>query len=1042
MGLIKLFQVCICLLLVVLLQTVVESVILVRFDRAPPARSKVSTAVFRFSVLRPDGSSPCKKDHECSLYCEVDGQTLRHCPISSVILKNLTGNQEHYFLLNVTTSDGERTSANYKWFIDTIPPTASIVSERTYTNAAESVINITFSEACIRQGGFKCVNSSSCDVLVNGPAYVNVSTLRMVEPDIKYSLVIVFSSKSTYGRVVIAMADRFCTDQAGNPFARTDSSVLIIHFDRRPVQVDMWTSVPSYELKIRKVPRTVLATNKLEDLNFFLDFNDSIMNSTKEIQSVLHANSGKFIPIHSKSQGNSKFAFRLRNVSKIEIITTKLQFASIIGRFIEISKELYSLTVMGTSHSVVVSVCVPEGKVNDVAGNLNFASNRIEVKQYSSPAISVALHSFVTAGLLATSLAAAVLSLSSTNLGAIEALTSGTTSVVVSDPSMNLLGMVGHLQVFVLSDWISAHLPIEYSETIKGLRWLIPREKIPWKKTQTSLWYNYDSSLGSNDKLLVKPTESVSGITSFHGHHNVSMRNIQYGLPLDSNEYLTYFLREEPLSALNVVKEMENYTGWQDLEMNLFWLGIGGGGLLVTHFLILAFLRWRTRTAVHVTLSFPRFVYFLLILMLPCISQSSAFVIKGGTTGGIITGALLLAIPAALILSVSLFLIVAIFTSGFVQYKEIRHMGIPEPWHAKIVGFLAGRATTGKWFYFEGLPLSFLPRFGFLFEDKKGPPVIIKVDHNDPNNVPKWIENGQTGIGRMRAVNFGDNIEETKIPESKKVIGCARSSYSVLDLLRRVGLGIISGIYSSRRPSQSILALVLTVFQLFYLFTLKPYISRGIHAVESVSLLCEAAMFGLAIYIYDVNMSNEVKHVGFLMLALLLIIFVSQLVNEWYALIRCLFRLSQSRKPSFKLGLKFLAKGLILPFLPRKYWSRFVPGSSQPRTGLVPGLPQSSETELGMRQDLVSAMTATIVPILSPGSPSVTNARATSPTAQTSMGMRSMDLDQQKGTKLGSRSELRKLRDLARASFSGSSKVEEGNCSYSPQEQCNLDRSF
>lgn len=63
--------------------------------------------------------------------------------------------------------------------------------------------------------------------------------------------------------------------------------------------------------------------------------------------------------------------------------------------------------------------------------------------------------------------------------------------------------------------------------------------------------------------------------------------------------------------------------------MNLFWLGVGGAFLLTLHILIIVFLRWRTQTSAHGILSVPRFELFLLILMLPCISQSSAFVIRG-----------------------------------------------------------------------------------------------------------------------------------------------------------------------------------------------------------------------------------------------------------------------------------------------------------------------------------------------------------------------------------------------------------------------------
>lgn len=63
--------------------------------------------------------------------------------------------------------------------------------------------------------------------------------------------------------------------------------------------------------------------------------------------------------------------------------------------------------------------------------------------------------------------------------------------------------------------------------------------------------------------------------------------------------------------------------------MNLFWLGVGGGCLLLVHLLILFFLRQRTGRPPQGRLAVPRFQLFLLILMLPCLSQASTFVIKG-----------------------------------------------------------------------------------------------------------------------------------------------------------------------------------------------------------------------------------------------------------------------------------------------------------------------------------------------------------------------------------------------------------------------------
>ncbi|PIA51132.1 hypothetical protein AQUCO_01100163v1, partial [Aquilegia coerulea] len=1095
-----------CLVMVVLVMHSVQSTVIIHFDKTPLARTNSSTAIFRYSVLRPDGSNACKKHQNCSIHCELDGQTLKVCPLGSTIIRNLTVNHDHHFIVNVTTADGEKNSSSYKWFIDTIAPTASITTERMYTNAENTTLMITFSEPCTGQGGFKCINTSTCDILINGPAQVDASTFRQDKPGRKYSVVVAFSSDLVYGLVAIKMKDNFCTDQAGNRFQSANGSTIIVHFDRRPVKVDIWTSVPSYELQINKVPRTVLATNKMEDMEIYLDFSDPVVNSTKEIMSVLHANAGNLVPIHSKTHGNRRFVFELRNVSRTNIITVKLQSAFIIGRsgtpvsyvtpiafmydstkpdvrlstnspgvtkesninviveftkpvfgfqtsglkvrggritrqvFRELSKSLYSLTVLGTAHNVI-SVLVPEGKVTDVAGNQNLASNRIEVRQYSPPAISVALHSFVTAGLLATSLAAAVLSLSSTNLGAVGAISSGTTDVVVSDPSMNLLGMVGHLQVFVFSDWILMSQPIEYSETTNGLRWLIPREKLPWKKENAanhefpgrhnklsmkpmnlSVGFHYKKGdtmeLNSSNSLYLQkfpsPIELVPEVGRLNGQQNKSMRLTSYGELLQSYEYSIYFLREKPFSAL--VKKKENYTGWKDFEMNMFWLGVAGGSLVIIHLLILLFLRWRTESLFHGILSVPRFELFLLIFMIPCISQASAFVIRGGTTKGIIAGTLLLAIPTTFVLSVCLFFVMAIFIGDLVQYKELKQTVMHTPCHTKLLGLFFGRPTKGKWFYREGLPSYFLLRFGFLFEDRKGPPVLVLTDQNDPNRVPKWIDSGQSGIGRMRPVDFDNGNEIAQISTSKKLLGCARSAYLILDLLRRVTFGIMSGAYSSPTQSQSIIALAFTVGQLLYLLTLKPYIRRGVHVVESVSLLCEAAMFGLSLSTAHTNPYKE-KTMGFVMISLLFITFLSQLVNEWYALVRWLLSLPQSSNPSFKLGVKFVAKGLILPFLPRKYWLKLLPGSSHPSTGLVPVPPLSPETPLVRRNEAMqhvsplNSMTATIFPVLSPRS------HGFHEIGQTSNAQGVGEAKQQKGSRLEPRSEMSKLRELAKASF-------------------------
>lgn len=47
-----------------------ESTVVVHFDRVPPAQSRFSYAVFKYSIKRSDASDACR-NNECSLHCEV-----------------------------------------------------------------------------------------------------------------------------------------------------------------------------------------------------------------------------------------------------------------------------------------------------------------------------------------------------------------------------------------------------------------------------------------------------------------------------------------------------------------------------------------------------------------------------------------------------------------------------------------------------------------------------------------------------------------------------------------------------------------------------------------------------------------------------------------------------------------------------------------------------------------------------------------------------------------------------------------------------------
>lgn len=183
-----------------------------------------------------------------------------------------------------------------------------------------------------------------------------------------------------------------------------------------------------------------------------------------------------------------------------------------------------------------------ENRTLDVAGNPNVASSTLQIKhcEYSNvfprllcrgwnavivnlffgfadsstPAISVALYSFVTAGLLGTAVFSGALAISSANLAAAGAVLGRSTSCVGADASRNLLGMAGHMQVLALTSFLAVSLPVEYVETANGLQWLIPHVSTPWQKNEDT---NYTTSFASNVQANLTLNVRRSLISASHG---------------------------------------------------------------------------------------------------------------------------------------------------------------------------------------------------------------------------------------------------------------------------------------------------------------------------------------------------------------------------------------------------------------------------------------------------------------------------------------------------------------------------------------------
>jgi hypothetical protein len=719
-------------------------------------------------------------------------------------------------------------------------------------------------------------------------------------------------------------------------------------------------------------------------------------------------------------------------------------------------------------------IAVPENKTMDIAGNLNLASPILKVQHYMAPKVSVVLYFFTTAGLLTTALASAALSVSSASLAAAGAPSSWMSGSLAAGPSSNLLGMASHLQVFALSDWLDVSLPIEYSETVEGLQWLIPNVRTPWQHSQTSRSSSiYGTHVVSNLPIVVQlldhggrqllmmgdtfcsPLEEELG-NYVHRGRLLGSNTSLFGPALIAGEYKLYFLNQSTnLESLKDMLNTRKYTGWQDFQRNMFWLAVVGGGLILLHVLTLLFLRWRTNFFPKGALSVPRFELFLLVLALPAMCQASAFTIRGGTDAGIGVGVLLLLIPASFLLSVSIFLIYGIFKGELVQYQETCNGMQASREHNLLLTLLAGSGQPGKWFQKKGLDSMFLPRYGILFEDLKGPPTLMNLcEGNSAITLQKLVTTQVNRVEQIRTTSSNNKTDEILVPFARKVLGAARSAYILVDLGRRILIGLLFGFYSGSGNSwrQVIVVLAYTVLQLLYLVVLKPFRKRGVQLAESISLLSQAGIFAAAIVLIARDQPTE-NHteIGILMLVLLLVSFVAQFANVWHALMNQLCHLGSSNKPSVLEGLEKLGHGFLLPFLPRESWSRFVNAECKSPAAVIPAAPlcvpdeeQSyHDQETGLRSP-EQGFTQAENPLFSPEPSGLVHPRSMklpangnddasplssveSPTQSLPRpGKQSGSRKRSKGSiKDTQKDELRMLQELARASFSRTRKDEE-----------------
>lgn len=382
--------------------------------------------------------------------------------------------------------------------------------------------------------------------------------------------------------------------------------------------------------------------------------------------------------------------------------------------------------------------------------------------------------------------------------------------------------MACHIQVFALSRWLSINLPVEYYELSKGLEWSIPYMRLPWEGPSADPFVGYSTMPAiAYSEMLDRTALAADVLRRPPAAPGVAMAMPSTspldGKPLTAMEYRYLFENQDMKPEAQIIMKLQDLDGWKYFFRNIFWLAVIAAAFLLLHATLLLYLKLRHRHShTHVgALVFPRLELMLVILAMPCVSQASAALIRGGTTAGLAVGIVLTGVLTAFLVALLLFLSLGVTTGRLLQYKEVHQEGREYHWYQEIVRRTLGPGKRGQWTWKDPARTACLVKLGPLFEDLRGPPKYMLSQ----------IAGGSGGKrAAERIIVSDDENEDAEAPFLQKLFGILRIYYTFLESVKRVALGIVASTHirwhtSSDHSScaNAVVVLAIASFQLFFI---------------------------------------------------------------------------------------------------------------------------------------------------------------------------------------------------------------------------------
>lgn len=327
---------------------------------------------------------------------------------------------------------------------------------------------------------------------------------------------------------------------------------------------------------------------------------------------------------------------------------------------------------------------------------------------------------------------------------------------------------------------------------------------------------------------------------------------------------------------------------YQRLVRVLFWLAVLLAAVLVIHMAILAaflFSRWRTPSLLH----FPRPELLVLLIALAAIAQGAANLFTGNG-GQIAVGVVLVVLlPVGFLLA-----------SAFFIWRYLYHPRLPqrraafillenpdEPMHYKgnklvrFLGefFIGPLRPEGKWAVLKSPDSRFLRKYGALFEDNRGPPMVLVGATYATDPVTGWVNRGklEPHLGRpLVSIRGRGLMYRYQLQAYAKLIGVLKVIVYAL---------LLNGISSSTSIAQVIALMVLSMTHLLFLRFIEPLCERGELAVQLVAEICDVGVFvcGLVLILGDSSNDKFRLTLGLVMLGLKGVGFLCAFIYSFYS---------------------------------------------------------------------------------------------------------------------------------------------------------------